>query len=146
MTSSAVIVAPHIQFFSGKQDSYTQVGSEWRRLTAEDAARLHTGVNRETREASVGVYVERRPNDLVRVGFDLWRIGSNLRPPVVERLERRWRQREEVNLSKSMLRSVCRRAHISRSFARFEISLHRLEEWKSELSAVLSNPESYEQL
>ena len=146
MTPTAVIIAPQVRCFSGKQDFFIQDGERYRRTTPEDEASLYTGVNRETREPHVGIYITRRPNDLVRIGFDLWRIGANLRPSAVERLESRWQTREAVNLSPSMLRAVGRRVHISKSFARFEISLHRVEEWKAELTAVLSNPESYEQL
>jgi hypothetical protein len=107
---------------------------------------MHTGVNRETQQPNVGVYVvtKKKGNGPLCVGFDLWKIDSNLRPSAVEHLENRWRQREAVNLSKSMLRHAQRRAYFARSFARFEISPGRLEDWKSELSAVLSNPESYQ--
>ena len=146
MTPSAAIVAPHVQFFSGRQESFIESGGQWRRATPEDSARMHTGVDRETRQPGVGVYVVPKGNGLVCVGFDLWRIDSNLRPSEVERLESRWHQHEGAKLSKSMLRHAQRRAHFSRSFARFEISPDRLEDWKSELSAILSNPESYQSL
>ena len=92
MTPSTAIIAPHVRCYSGKQDAFVQFDSEWRRLTPEDAARSHTGVNRETHEPSVGIYIVRRPNGLFRIGFDLWRIGANLRPSVIERLENCWRQ------------------------------------------------------
>jgi hypothetical protein len=146
MTACSVVAAPHVQFFSGRQETFLQSGDTWRRATPEDSAKMHTGLDRESREPNVGVYIVHKPNDLVRVGFDLWKIDANLRPSVLERLESRWQEREAVNLSKSMLRRVGRRMHISKSFARFEISLHRLEKWKAELSAILSNSESYEQL
>jgi hypothetical protein len=89
--------------------------------------------------------VERRPNGLLRIGFDLWRLSVNLQPAVIERLQDRWR-RESETLSKSLLRSAQRRSHFSKSFGRFEVASERLEEWKSELAAVLSNPESYERI
>lgn len=137
---------PIVKFFTGRSELFVRDGRKWHRLTAEDEARGFTGICRETHEANVGVYVTKRPNGLMRVGFDLWKLGANLRASVIERIANRWQQREAVNLSKSMLRSVDRRVHISKSFARFEISLHRLEEWQAELSAVLSNPESYQSL
>lgn len=143
MTRTAEILAPHVQYFSGRQDSFIQCGSVWHRLTPEDAARSHTVYDRETREPSVGVYVERRPNGLLRIGFDLWKLNANLRPAVIERLENRWRQ-EAASLSKPMLRSVSRRAHFSKSFMRFEVAPEWIEEWTAELSAVLENPDSYE--
>jgi hypothetical protein len=65
---------------------------------------------------------------------------------VLERLESRWREREAVNLSKSMVRRVGRRVHISKSFARLEVSVHRLEEWRLELESILSDPGSYESI
>jgi hypothetical protein len=145
MISSAEIVAPQIRYFSGKSDSYFQFGSEWRRATPEDEAHQFTGFDRTPREPSVGVYVTRRPNGLLRIGFDLWRLGVNLQPPLIERLQNRWRE-EAATLSKSILQSALRRSHFSKSFMRFEISPERLEEWKCELSAVLSNPESYVQI
>jgi hypothetical protein len=146
MTTSALeIVAPQVRIFSGKSDAYFQFGSEWKRATSEDEAHHYTGFDRTTREPSVGVYVERRPNGLVRIGFDVWRLSVNLCPTVIERLQNRWHQ-EVGALSKSLLRSAQRHSHFSKSFARFEVAPERLEEWKSELAAVLSNPESYQQI
>lgn len=145
MTPVAIAVAPNVRFFSGKQDSFIEFNSQWRRLTAEDAARMHTGYDRTTREPSIGIYIVRRTNGLMRVGFDLWRINANLRPLVVERVENRWRQ-EAASLSKSLLRSVSRRAHFSKSFAMFEVAPERLEAWQLELESILSNPESYESI
>jgi hypothetical protein len=136
---------PSIRFFADTSESFVQFGDEWRRLTQEDEARMHTGYDRLSHEPSVGIYIVRRPNGLVRVGFDLWKLNANLRPAVIERLENRWRQ-ESASLSKSMLRSTLRRSHFSRSFARFEVSPERLEGWKQELESILSNPDSYEQI
>jgi hypothetical protein len=135
----------NVCFFSGKSESFFRVGSEWHRADAEDEAKAFSGYDRETHEPNVGIYVTPRPNRLLRIGFDLWKINANLRPEAIERLQNRWRQ-EAATLSKSMLRSALRRSHFSKSFMRFEISPERLEAWKSELSAVLSNPESYEQI
>lgn len=142
---SATLLPPNIRFFSGRPESFFQFGTEWRRATPEDEAHAYTGFDRTTREPSVGVYVERRPNGLLRIGFDLWRLSVNLCPAAIERLQNRWR-RESASLSKSMLRSASRRSHFSKSFMRFEISPERLQEWKSELAAVLSTPESYERI
>jgi len=138
-------LSPNIRFFSGRSESFFQFGSEWRRATPEDEAHQFTGFDRATREPSVGVYIVKRPNGLMRVGFDLWRLGVTLQPAAIERLQDRWHQ-EAGALSKSLLRSAGRRPHFSESFARFEVAAERLEEWKSELSAVLSNPESYERI
>jgi len=146
MTACSVVAAPHVQFFSGRQETFLQSGDTWHRATPEDSAKIHTGLDRESHEPNVGVYIVQRPNDLVRVGFDLWKIDANLRPSVLERLESRWREREAVNLSKSMVRRVGRRVHISKSFARFEVSVHRLEEWKAELESILSDPNTYESI
>jgi hypothetical protein len=139
------IVAPHVRCFSGRSDSFILCGSEWHRSTPEDEAHFHTGYDRETHEPSIGIYILRRPNGLVRVGFDLGRIDANLRPAAIERLENRWTQ-EAASLSKSMFRRVASRAHFSKSFARFEAAPERLEEWKSELASVLSDPASFEPL
>lgn len=145
MSPSAVILAPHVRCFAGRSESFFQFGSEWRRATSEDEAHQYTGFDRTTREPSVGVYIVRRPNGLMRIGFDLWRLSVNLQPAAIERIENRWRQ-EALSLSKSMLKSVGRRSHFSKSFARFEISPERIEEWKNELESVLSNPDSYENI
>jgi hypothetical protein len=144
--ASATLLPPHIRFFSGRSESFIQDGDRWRRMNVEEEAHSRTGYDRDTHESNIGVYIVPRGNGMLRIGFDLSKIDANLRPSVVERLERRWQQREAVNLSKSLLRTVARRVHISKSFARFEISIHRLEEWKAELTAILSNPESYESI
>jgi hypothetical protein len=140
------MTAPQVQFFSGRSECFVQDGQRWRRLTPEDESHGFTGFNRETCEASVGVYATKRPNGLVQLGFDLWKLNANLRPAVIERLKNRWQQREAVNLSKSMLRNVGSRTHISKSFARFEISPERIGQWRAELESVLSNADSYESI
>lgn len=137
---------PIVKFFSGCSECFVQDDDRWRRLTPEDDAHGFTGFNRETNEASVGVYATKRPNDLLRIGFDIFKLSANLRPAVIERIKKQWQQREAVNLSPPLLRAVGRRVHVSKSFAQLEISIHRLAEWESELSAILSNPESYESL
>jgi hypothetical protein len=144
MTPIGTIAAPHVHFFSGRQESFIESSGQWRRATPEDSARLHTGYDRATGEPSVGVYIAPKGNGLLCVGFDLWRIDSSLRPSAIERLEQQWRQREATTLSKSMLRHVQRRAHFSRSFARFEVSPERLGDWRGELEAILSEPNNYE--
>jgi hypothetical protein len=135
-----------VKFFAGRSECFVQDGERWRRMLPEDEAHHHTGYDRDTHGPNVGIYVTRRPNGLLRIGFDLWKIDANLRPSVIERLESRWREREAVNLSNSMLRRVSQRAHISKSFARFEISVHRLEEWRLELESILSDPNTYESI
>src|SRR6267143_459152 len=132
---------PIVKFFSGRAECFIQDGRKWHRMSCEDEAHGFTGFSRETNEVNVGIYATRRPNGLVRVGFDVWRIGANLRPTAIERLENRWRQ-EAASFSKPMLRSVSRRAHFSKSFMRFEVSPERVEEWKLELESILSNPDT----
>jgi hypothetical protein len=137
-------VAPTlVRFFAGRSQSFVQFGGSSRRMTAEDKARSHTGYHRETYELNIGIYVIRRPNGLLRIGFDLWKLDMNLRPATIESLERRWRE-HAASLSKSLQRSTSRRTHFSKSFACFEVAPERIEEWKDELETVLSNPDSYE--
>jgi hypothetical protein len=142
---SETFLPPNVRFFSGRSESYFQFGSEWRRATSEDEAHAFTGFDRVTREPSVGIYISKRPNGLLRIGFDLWRLNANLRPAIIERLQNRWRQ-ESAALSKSLLRSAQRRSHFSKSFMRFEISPDQLEGWKVELESILSDPASFEPL
>jgi hypothetical protein len=138
-------ISPTVSFFSGRSNSYVQCGAEWHRLTPDDDARLHTGFDRETREPSLGVSIVRRPNGLVRVAFDLARLDVRLHPSAIERLEARWRG-EAASLSRSLLRSVNRRAHFARSFVQFEVAPENVEGWKRTLEARLSNPDSYESI
>jgi hypothetical protein len=141
----AMNMPPIVKFFSGRSELFARDDHRWCRLTPEDEAHDFTGFNRETNEVNVGIYATRRPNGLVRVGFDVWRIGANLRPLAIERLENRWRQ-EATSLSKSLFRSASRRSHFSKSFARFEIAPERLEAWRCELESILSNPDAYESI
>jgi hypothetical protein len=135
-------IAPHIHFFSGRSEAFIQVGPEWRRATAEEEGRLHTGYTRDSHEPSVGVYIVPRPNRLFRIGFDLWKLDVSLRPEIVERMKTRW-SAEAASFSKSLLKSASRRSHFSKTFAQLEVSPAHLEGWKEELAALLSNPASY---
>jgi hypothetical protein len=132
---------PHVAFFSRRSENFIGAGAEWRRATPEDDAHFRTGRDREG-ERHLGVYMVPRKNGMVRVGFDLLRLNLNLRPEIIERLWARWRA-EGDSLSKSLLKSAERRSHFSKSFAAFEVSIHRLEQWKRELESILSNPDSY---
>src|SRR5260221_7539117 len=134
---------PIVRFIEGRPSFCIGDPTGWRRATPEDEAKMHSGYDRTTHEPCVGVYVVRRPNGVLRIGFDLWKLNTNLRPAAIERLQSRWRQ-QATSLSKSMLRSVLRRSHFSKSFARFEISSEHVEGWKRELESVLSYPDSYE--
>jgi hypothetical protein len=136
-------LAPRVLFFSKPSESYFQVGSQWRRATPEDEARFHTGFALGTGEPSVGVYLVPRPNGLTRIGFDLWRLGTNFRRDVVEQLQARW-NRESAHLSRSLLRSASRRSHFAPSFVRCEIQPDRVEGWKCEIEAILSDLSSFE--
>ena len=135
------VLPPHLAFFSRPSQWLRRVGSQWRRATPECDAHSHTGRDQDG-ERHLGIYVVPRRNGLVRIAFDLWRLGLNLRPEIIERLWARWRADGE-SLSKSLLKSAERRSHFSKSFAAFEVSIHRLEQWKSELDSILSNPASY---
>ena len=143
MTPTAAVVAPCVRFFSGRSESFVEDGARWRRATREEDARDHTGYDHETHEPSVGIYIERRPNGLFRIGFDIWKLNLNLVPAVIERIESRWKQ-ESASFSKPMLRSVGWRAHFSKSFMRFEVSPERVDAWKLELESILSDATSYE--
>jgi hypothetical protein len=62
---------PLVRFFAGRSQSFVEFGGSWRRMTPEDEARSHTGYHRETLEPNIGIYATRRPNSLLRIGFDL---------------------------------------------------------------------------
>jgi len=136
-------IPPRVSFISRRPGMFTMIGSEWHHLTIEDEAHSQTGMSHETKEPSVGVFIGRRQNGLLKLGFDLARIGVNLRQEVVKQMEQRWRD-QAAKFSKPLFRSVQRRAHFSRSFAQFEIAPERVEQWRGELSAILENPASYE--
>jgi hypothetical protein len=145
LQSPEQIVTPILRFFAGRSESFVQSGSDWRRLTPEDEAKMFSGHDRVTHEPYIGVYVVRRQNGLLCVGFDLWKLNVNLCPAAIERIRTRWDQ-AAAGLLKSMLRSAQRRSHFSKSFARFEISPGQLEGWKAELESILCDPASFEPL
>jgi hypothetical protein len=136
---------PILKFFSNRSELFVQDGRRWRRMSSADEAKARTGCDLTTNELNLGVGISQRPNGLLKVEFDLWRLGSNLRPETVERLRARW-GRESSAFSKMLQRSVNKRVHFSKSFAVFEIAPAQLEEWKRELAAVLENSESYEDM
>jgi hypothetical protein len=140
------IVAPVVRFYSGRQETFLSDGpSRWRRATPEDMARLHTGYDRESREPHLGVFIVPVGNGLRRIGFDVIKLNLNLRDSTMARLEQRWRE-EAASLPKTQLRHLLRRAHFSRSFARFEVQPGNVERWKDELECVLTNPDTYESI
>jgi hypothetical protein len=145
MRLSAEIVAPHVHFFSGKSESFVQDGSEWHRLDLEGEARLHTGLDRETKEPHVGVYISSK-NGRVKMGFDLWRLDVNLTPAVLARLKERWQAKAATLFSKTALRTIGRKVHISKSFVTIVTTPEHLDGWRRELEAVLSNADSYGQI
>jgi hypothetical protein len=134
---------PVVKFFSNRSELFVQDGRRWRRMSSADEAKARTGCDLTTNELNLGVGISQRPNGLLNVEFDLWRLGVDLRPETVERLRARW-EREVLGFSKPLQKSVNKRVHFSKSFAVFEIAPAQLEEWKRELAAVLENPESFE--
>ena len=140
------IVPPVVKFYSGRQESFIGDGPGcWRRMRPEDAARLHTGYDRETREPHLGVYIVPVGNGLRRIGFDVFKLNLNFRESAMAPLEQRWRE-QSASLPKTQLRHLLRRAHFARSFATFEVQPENVERWKDELECVLSNPETYESI
>jgi hypothetical protein len=139
------IVAPVVRFFSGRSEMFVGTGADWRRLTPEDEARLFTGFDKETKEPAVGVYVVPRSGHR-RMGFDLWRIGANLKPDVIARLRERWRAESANVFSKTALRAAARRVHFSKSFIVLETTPERVDAWKAELESILLNPNTYESI
>jgi hypothetical protein len=65
-----IVCTPVVRFFARRSQSFVQSGSDWRRLTPEDEAKMFSGHDRETHEPCVGIYVVRRQNGLLCVGFD----------------------------------------------------------------------------
>jgi hypothetical protein len=143
MTSQLSSLSPSVRFFAGRSETFIESDTGWRHMSPEDEARSRTGLDRETHEPNIGIHVVRRPNGLVRIGFDLWKLDVNLRLATVENLESRWRE-QAARFSKPLLRSVSRRAHFSKSFAQFEVAPEELEGWKHELESVLSSVDSFE--
>jgi hypothetical protein len=143
---NATLVAPTVKFYAGRQETFLSDGpSQWRRMTPEDGARLHTGYDRETREPHLGVYIVPVGNGLRRIGFDVLKLNLNIRESTMTRLEQRWRE-QSASLPKTQLRHLLRRAHFARSFAQFEVQPESVEEWEEELESILSNPETYESI
>lgn len=134
---------PCVRFFTGRSESFIQCGEQWHRLNCEDEAKSCTGYDRQTHEPHLGLFILKRPNGLLQLGFDLVKLDWNLRPDTIERLKARWRA-EAATFSKPLLRSAERRAHFSKSFAEFEVAPENVEGWKAALGAILENPASYE--
>jgi hypothetical protein len=142
--SPTTLTAPSVEFFSGRQEAFVKdsVGS-WHRLTAQEAAKEFTGRDRESRELRVGVFVSPRSNGMVQLGFDLWRLDSNLTESTRECL-RKLHDSRSSGWSKTERRYSRDRVHFSKSFAEFVVRHEDLEAWKDELSRVLSDPASFE--
>jgi hypothetical protein len=138
------IVPPTVRVYRGRMDSFIGDGpgsGNWHRMAPEDMVYAHTGYDVDTHEPSVGGYVIRRQT----ASYDLM-FGSSVQtygPRWSNIWRNRWTQ-DVTSLSKSMRQNVLRRPHFSKSFARFEVSLDRIESLKDELSAVLSNAERYQ--
>jgi hypothetical protein len=146
LVRATTLIAPSIEFFSGRQEAFVKdsVGS-WHRLTAQEAAKEFTGRDRESRELRVGVFVSPRSNGMVQLGFDLWRLDSNLTESTCEHL-RKLHVSRSSGWSKAELRYSRDRAHFSKSFAEFVVRQDDLDAWKDELTNVLSAPGSFEPL
>jgi hypothetical protein len=145
MSTIAFHIAPTVRVFSGRSESFIQSGpgSRWIRLTAEDDAKRATGHNRETKAPSVGVYVIRTSSGRVKVGFDLWRLSANLTQAVVTRLGNLWRTEDAPLFSKTVLRTLDRKVHFSKSFVTVVTLPERVAFWTDELVSVLENPDSF---
>jgi hypothetical protein len=142
--SVTTLMAPSIEFFSGRQEAFLKdsVGS-WHRLTAQEAAKEFTGRDRDSRELRIGVFVSPRSNGMVQIGFDLWRLDSNLTESAREHL-RKLHVSRSSGWSKSDLRYSRDRVHFSKSFAEFVVREEHVNVWKDELAQVLSDPGSFE--
>jgi hypothetical protein len=143
--SATTLIAPSVEFFSGRQESFVGDPGSWHRVTAREAAQMHTGGSHATGDRHLGVFVIPISNGLIRVGLDLWRLDMNLRPPTVERLERRLRSLS-AKLTKSQLRYFDRHTHISRTVVDVVVMAEEVDAWKDELSGVLTDPGSFEAL
>jgi hypothetical protein len=143
---TATLATPVVKFYSGRQESFIGDGpGQWHRMTPEDMAHAHTGYDHESREAHLGVFIVPVGNGFRRIGFDVIKLDVNIRESTMARLEQRWRE-QSASLPKTQLRHLLRRAHFSRSFARFEVQPENVERWKDELECILSNPGSYEHI
>jgi hypothetical protein len=143
MMAGTEVVAPRVAFFAGRQEIFAQHGSSWRRLSPEDVAHRRTGYSRETGDAKLGISIVPAHNGLVRIGFDVFRLGLNMNDAVIARLQQRWRA-QAASFSKSLRRHVDRRTHFSKSFAEFSVRPEDVESWKAELEVTLGNPDAFE--
>jgi hypothetical protein len=144
ITLAPTTTAPTVKVYSGRQESFYANGPhDWRRMTAEDTAKAHTGYDSQTREPRLGVYILPRPNGLARMGYDNSKLGVNVREDVLERMAARWRE-QVATLPKTQLRRLLNRAHFCRTFVRFDTQPENVNGWTRELDSILSSPESYE--
>jgi hypothetical protein len=142
--STTILPAPSIEFFSGRQEAFVKdsVGA-WHRLTAQESAKEFTGRDKDSRELRIGVFVSPCSNGMVQLGFDLWRLDSNLTESTCEHL-RKLHVSRSSGWSKSELRYTRDRVHFSKTFAEFIVRHEELDEWKEELSRTLSDHASFE--
>ena len=113
--------------------------SEGRRSAS--AAFYATGRNQESGEITVGVGLRQRHNAFIEVSFDLWRIGFDLSPETINRLEQQW-----LSLCASLPRSMQRKigsASFGRCFSTFHIPIEQAGDWRGFLTELLSDPASY---
>jgi hypothetical protein len=143
ISPAAITTPPTVKIYSGRQESFYANGPhDWRRMTAEDTAKAHTGYDSQTPEPRLGVYILPRPNGLVRMGDNI-KLAVNVREDVLERMAARWRE-QVATLPKTQLRRLLNRAHFCRTFVRFDTQPESVDGWTRELESILSNPESYE--
>jgi hypothetical protein len=134
--------SPRISFHGPRSSRYyVQDGNAWRPMSASEGAKRCTGFDPTTHELHIGVFIRNYPNEYAVVGFDLFKTDLMLRAEALARLESRWRE-EAVSLSKR-LRD---KAHFSTSFVEVPTTRDRVEHWRSEVEAVLGDPESYEHI
>lgn len=143
MSTTITFAAPSVEFFAGRQETFERTpNGSYRRMTAKDAANLHTGSSSDG-QSHVGVFFSPRQNGMVEVGFSLWRLAANLTPATCEQLREHFVSRSRA-WSKSELRYSRDRVHFAKTFAEFVVREGEVDEWKVELSVVLSDPGSYE--
>lgn len=146
MSATTTIVAPSVEFFSGRQEAFERASNgSFRRMTVKEAANLHTGSSRDGQESHIGIFISPRQHGMVEAGFSLYRLAVNLTLAACERLRKRFTSRSAA-WSKSELRYSRDRVHFAKTFAEFVIRASELDEWKVELSVVLSDPRSYESI
>lgn len=145
ISTAPAIASPSVRIFTGRSESFVQCGSQWHRLTAEDEAKMHTGYSRDAHAPNVGIYIF-ESNGRAKIGFDVWKLGVNLTPAVLERLETQWRSDDAALFSKRALRTIGRKVHISKSFVTIMTLPERIEYWRAELESILSDPHSFERI